>query len=131
MTELPVEPMVKRMAGSPTEAANTAIERLRALREQAKHRRELVRDAVRQVREHNHEESLQAMLRVRAARRAGPVWPTEHPEPQMHLYETDDLEPPAPQGVQGFPPAPPAPAGPRRLAPQVDDDDWSNETWLH
>jgi hypothetical protein len=116
------------MAGSSSEAASAAVERLHALREQAKHRRELVKDEVRQVRERNHEESLQAMLRVRAARRAGPVWPTEHPEPQLHLYETDDLEPPAPQGGQAVRPAP---AGPRRPAPQVDDDDWSNETWLH
>jgi hypothetical protein len=112
------------MAGSSSEAASAAVERLHALREQAKHRRELVKDEVRQARERNHEESLQAMLRVRAARRAGPVWPTEHPEPQLHLYETDDLEPPARQGSG------PAPAGPRRPAP-VDDDDWSNETWLH
>jgi hypothetical protein len=113
------------MAGSPTEAASAAIERLHALREQAKHRREQVRDAVQRVRERNREESLQAMQRVRAARRAGPVWPTESPEPpRMHLYETDDLEPPAPQDSR------PAPAGQRRPAP-VDEDDWSNETWLH
>lgn len=121
---------MKRTSGSPTEAATTAIERLHALREQAKHRRELVKEAVRQVRERNHEESLQAMLRVRAARRAGPVWPTEHPEPQLHLYETDDLEPLAPQAPSGQG-VRPEPAGPRRPAPQVDDDDWSNETWLH
>jgi len=113
------------MAGSPTEAASAAVERLHALREQAKHRRDEVRDAVRQVRERNREESLQTMLRVRAAKRAGPVWPTERPElPQMHLYETDDLEPPARHDSRS------APAGPRRPAP-VDDDDWSNETWLH
>jgi hypothetical protein len=112
------------MVGSPTEAASGAIERLHALREQAKHRRELVKDAVRQVRERNREESLQAMLRVRAARRAGPVWPAERPEPQMHLYETDDLEPPARQDSG------PVPVEPRRPAP-VDEDDWSNETWLH
>lgn len=122
------------MAGSPTEAANAAVERLHGLREQAQHRRERVKDAVRQVREHNREESLQAMLRVRAARRPGPVWPTEHTEPpQMHLYETDDFEPsatggsrPAPAGPVG----PAGPAGPRRQA-DVDEDDWSNESWLH
>jgi hypothetical protein len=113
------------MAGSPTEAASAAIERLHTLREQAKQRRDGVKDAVRQVRERNREESLQAMLRVRAARRAGPVWPTGHTEPpQMHLYESDDQEPPARQDSR------PAPASPRRPAP-VDDDDWSNETWLH
>lgn len=113
------------MAGSPTEAASAAIERLHALREQAKDRRERVKGAVRQVRERNRDESLQTMLRVRAARRRGPAWPTEPPEPpQMHLYETDDLEPPARQDGRS------APAGPRRPAP-VDEDDWSNETWLH
>lgn len=111
------------MAGSPAAAASAAVERLRTLREQAKQRRDEVKDAVRQVRERNHEESLQAMLRVRAARRSGPVWPTAHSEPpQMNLYETDDLEPPARQDSR--------PAGPRRPAP-VDEDDWSNETWLH
>jgi hypothetical protein len=113
------------MAGSPAAAASAAIERLRTLREQAKQRRDGVKDAVRQVREHNREESLQAMLRVRAARRAGPVWPTAPSEPpQMHLFESDDVEPPARQDSK------PAPAGPRRPAP-VDEDDWSNETWLH
>jgi hypothetical protein len=113
------------MAGSSAEAASAAIERLRTLREQAKQRRDGVKDAVRQVRERNHEESLQAMLRVRAARRTGPVWPTAHSEPpQMHLYETEEIEPPARQASR------PVPPGPRRPAP-VDDDDWSNETWLH
>jgi hypothetical protein len=114
------------MAGSPTEAASAAIERLQALREQARHRREQVKDAVRRVRERNREESLQAMLRVRAARQVGPVWPTEQPEQpsQMHLYEADDVEPPARQDGS------PEPAGQRRPAP-VDEDDWSNETWLH
>lgn len=103
------------MAGS----AAVAVERLRALRVQARQRREQVREAVRQVRARNHEESLRAMLRVRAARRSGPAWPTTHPQRQLHLYDSDEVEPSAPQ----LPPA--------RPQPHVDDDDWSNETWLH
>lgn len=104
------------MAGS----AEAAVERLRALRVQARQRREQVREAVRRVRARNHEESLQAMLRVRAARRSGPAWPTTHPERQLQLFDSDEGEPPTPH---------PPPA--IRFQPHADDDDWSNETWLH
>lgn len=110
------------MAASPTDAANAAIDRLRTLREQARQRREQVKQAVKDVRERNHEESMQAMLRVRSARRQGtPVWPAAHQDDRtMHLYEDDEPESPAQRPT----------TAPRRPA-HVDDDDWSNETWLH
>ena len=125
-------------AGSPSDAASAAIERLRGLRVQARQQRDQVREAVRQVRARNHEESMQAMLRVRAARRPGAVWPTSRPERQMHLFDQDfdsDRD-----NLGGQPAGPPNPSPgrtpsqqppPARRPPHVDDDDWSNETWLH
>lgn len=116
------------MAGSPTDAADAAIERLRQLRAAARRNRERVRQAVEQVRARNREESLQAMLRVRAARRPGPAWPTARQDRHMHLFDDEDAAEPRPQPS---PQPPPPQPGTHRPPQHVDDDDWSNETWLH
>jgi hypothetical protein len=126
------------MAGSPIEAANAAIAKLRTVREQAKQRREQVAEAVRRVRERNHEESMNTMLRVRAARRHGPpsAWPAPRPDQQMHLFDgddfdTDNVEPPKWQPPTRQTPAPPRhQAQAQRHQAPIDEDDWSNETWL-
>jgi hypothetical protein len=120
------------MPNSPTEVAAAAIERLRTLREHAKRRREQSREAVRQVRERNRQESLQVLERVKAARRPAQPWPTERPVPQMNLYDTDEADAPQRPAPPPPPPARPAtPPAPRRRPVSADDDDWSQETWLH
>lgn len=127
---------------SPTDAANLAVERLRAVREKAAERRAAGRKAVDELRERNREESRQLAEQAKA-RQAGrnqqqPGWPDRRQPQTMSLYDNDgDDEPPYRPPVAGRPPhvpqQPPTPARPPqpRQQPRRDDDDWTQESWLH
>jgi hypothetical protein len=107
------------MAASSAEAASTAVERLRAAREQARGRRDAARTAVEQLRQRNREESRQLAERSHPARRGQQPSPDSHQPRELHLYNTDALDAPVAH--------PPAQSAPQQPPP----DDWSQESWLH
>jgi hypothetical protein len=128
------------MAPSASDAVATAVERLRAAREQAKRRREASRRAVEQLRQRNREESRRLAERARLGRRAHPQWPEHERQPrELHLYDAEELDHAAPQPAPPPPPATPPitpsqpQASPQRQQGQQrpSDDDWSQESWLH
>ena len=120
------------MPMSATDAASAAVERLRTLREQAKRRREHTREAVKQLRERNRRESHRLMEQAKVAKGRAQPWPASRPDRRMSLYEAEDVEaavPPATPASQ--PPARPVPPVTPRRPVGTEDDDWSQETWLH
>jgi len=131
---------------SSTEAANTAVERLRTARAQAGQRRAASTTAVEQLRERNREETRQLSERAKLAKRGQTQqpWPDATRRPrEMQLFDTeDDAQRPAapPQPQHAPPPVQPRPVEPRPAAPppgttgqqrRASDDDWSQESWLH
>lgn len=115
---------------TPSDAARTAVERLRAARERAQQRRDASRTAVERLRQRNREESARLAERSRVARWGQHQWPAHDQPREMHLYEADDPPEQPPPPASPAPPAQPQPQ-PRPNAGRPQDDDWPHESWLH